>query len=222
MIYLSKSLAAANSTNLGTISTAATPVVTLSGITLDTARRIQIISTSSGDTSGTTFRITGTRQGGGTLVETISGTTNSTIPFSTTQDFLTVTAVTVTAGSSPVPTPLTIGTNSVGGTLWQSVNYAHSPVNIGVGITYSTTVTPLLGRIEFAFEDPTNTIMAPLTSVGTPIPFISTAFSTAANTNTAGYINLPISCWRLTITSTSSSATPPTVYATAVSAGVGG
>lgn len=221
--YLYKSLGAF-STQVAIVSTAATPVVTITSTVIDVQRRLTFATTTGADFSGLSVTIKGTQDGGNTITETISGSTATNTPATATlQDFLTVTSISV----SSVPNqPLYFQTNSNGGTSWVPVNTCVTPTNIGFNLTYSSTTTPLTGWIEYSYDNPPGQgTQNTLSSFSHPYPIVSTALSTAANTATAGVCQLPIACWRMTITSTSTAATTTTsslkVYLAAIQTGLG-
>ena len=246
--YVSKSLVAASSTGVGTLSSASPGVATLNTSNLDTQRRISIFS-ASGSLATATFTIIGTREGGTPVRETITGPTSN-VPVATTQDFLSVTSV---SASSVIATTATFGTNTTGGTQWKPVNTHVTPCQLGCFITFSSTSAGPAISIEMTMDDPTTAFYAgsggsgPQVPGGTvapggqaipynvpPQPIVSVAFSTVS-TNTFGCINVtpastattptnlqvPIWGWRMTLTSSSTAATPPTVNAAVIQAGIG-
>jgi hypothetical protein len=234
-IYVSKTLVAASSNLVGAVSTAATSVVTVnsSNMPLDTQRRIVFTSTAA-DTSSLTLTFTGTRQGGGTVVESVKGSTaGAGTNATTTSDFLTVTSIGI---SSNANVPVLVGTSSVGGTPWQSVSVNISPPVIGAGLTFVSTAASngsMSAQIDITMDNPFGPygqirgpggLSAPINPV--PTIFQSTHWqSITANNwdainiqiNPGGYV--PISAWRLTITSSSSQA--GSVNVTAIQAGLG-
>ena len=217
--YLSKSLATPSSTGLGLISSAVPAVATLKTSAFDTQRRIAFWSTNGSTDLSANFTFTGTRQGGGTVVETITGSSAGTAG-RTTQDFLTLSSVSI---SSAMNCSITLGTDTVGSTPWQLVNLSAEIVpSIGIGLTYSATrLSTVIGWIEYGYEDPTGTQLNANTSFAVPYPFVSTAFSTATGgTATAGALTGPIACWRFVINSSYGSSV--SVYASAVTIGRGG
>lgn len=213
-IYVNKNLAAASSNVLGSISSA-TGAITLntSGQPLDTPRRISIQS-SVNISSGVTFTITGTVEGGGTKTETFYSSTGAAI---TSVDFLTVTSVSM----SSVPAagiPMTIGTNTTGGTRWIIADQILGGAIMGA-ITFSSSNNGMTATAEWTLDDPTN--IYPITRLGQPFPqptvwnsSMLNGVSTAANgiVNIDGQVITPAFAYRLTITSSSSGA--GTVYAT--------
>ena len=107
---------------------------TVSGVaTFDTQRRV--LFTFAADESNHTFVVYGTNQSGSSIQETVLGTTPGTV--ATNQDFLTVTRISIDHASTGA---LTVGTNGVGSTDWQSVDLMRQPVNIGFQVDVSGTV----------------------------------------------------------------------------------
>lgn len=223
-IYVSKSLVTASTNIVGSVSTAATSVVTVnsSNMPLDTQRRI-VFSSTAADTSTLRLTITGTREGGGVFSETVAGSTaGAGTAATTTSDFLTVTAISV---SSNANVPILVGTSSVGGTAWKLTNWhVEPPMQIGGALTFSSSGNGMTGVIDLTMDDPTRTYPNPLFAV--PTIFNSTThLGVAGSSNTWGILNAdannltPVAAWRLTITSSSSSA--GTVSATIMQAGIG-
>lgn len=217
-IYLSKTLAAASSNLLGSISSA-TQAVTInsSGQPLDTPRRIMIASSVS-VSSGITFTVTGTIEGGGVKRETIFASTGVAL---TTLDFLTVTSVSI---SSATGLPFTIGTTALGGTRWVVADSVLGGP-IGATITLSSSSVAMTGTMEWTHDDPTGSW--PITRLGQPYPqptvWTSSSLN-AVNTATHGLVNgdvagtLPVYAYRLTVASTVPTGT---VYATVLQNGGG-
>lgn len=227
-IYISKTLAAASSTGLGTISSASPAVTTLNTSQLDTQRRISIFSASA-SLASFSFTITGTRQGAGVVTETITGPTSN-VAVATSQDYLSVSSI--LASCAPIATPAIFGTNTQGGTPWQSVNKHLTPIQIGGAMVFSSTANGMIGQIDLTMDMPflpppaqaPGGLPYPINAV--PAVFVSTAFSSATNSNNIDGINVigagllvPITAWRMTLTSTSSGA--GSVNFTAIQAGIG-
>jgi hypothetical protein len=210
-IYLSKALTTATSTLIGVFSTGTTLLqaagstglsTTYQSSAFDTQRRLTLYTTGGSTDFSASFTITGTRQGGGVVTETITGSTAGTAT-NTLQDFLTVTSVAV---SSVLQAPVTIGTGTVGGTPWQPVNLGPTPVNIGFGLVYSTTRVSLLGQIDVSYDSPLQGQANPNSTWGQPFPFAGSSLfslSTAINTNSQGTLTAAVAAWRFTLTSTS-------------------
>ena len=220
-IYVSKTLNAASSNGIGSISTAVPSVVTLNTSALDTGRRIVFYSTA--DASSLTLTFTGIGDSRTTsFSEAVAGSTASGIAATTTSDFSKLSSVTA---SSNANIPILIGTSSVGGTQWKLTNWqGNAPMQVGAALVFSTSANGVTGRIDMTMDDVTGVYPNPVTSV--PTVFNSTGhIGTAGSTNSWGILNhdgqvlTPIAAWRLTITSSSSGA--GTVTATVMQAGIG-
>ena len=233
-IYVSKGALVAGSTNfVGSVSTAATSVITVnsSNMPLDQQRRIVFTSTAA-DTSSITLSFTGTRQGGFPVSESVKGSSaGAGVNATTTSDFLTVTSVSI---SSNANVPILIGTSSVAGTPWQSVTLHLTPPIIGAGMTFVSSAAAngsMSASIDVTMDYPWGPFGAP-GGMPAPINAVPTVFQsthwqalTANNwdainiaINPGGYVS--IAAWRLTITSSSSQA--GSVNVTAIQAGLGG
>ena len=228
-VYVTKTLTTASTNGVGLVSSANPPVITVNTSQLDTQRRITIFATSDSLVTAT-FTVVGTREGGGSLRETLTGPTSlgGTTPMVTTkQDFLSVTAISV---SSVISGNAVFGTSSMGGTPWKSANTHITPVQIGGVVSFTSSANSVKASLEYTYDDVT------LTSAGTvpggqvaslnnpPIAVTSTAFSsvdglTAGVLNIAGAAQVPIWGWRLTIASSATAAA--TVTATVIQAGIG-
>lgn len=219
-IYVSKYLVTANASNLGSISTAASPAVTLNSslFPLAVSRRIQLSSTTS-ISSGLFFTITGTIDGGGVKTETIYSSTGAAI---STLDYLTVTSVYVSSG--PLASPISIGTNNTGGTQWHVLDYSRGGP-VGGTITFSSSSNGMTGSLDWTMDDPTGTWPIQRIGIAYPQPIVwgSSGPLTGATGAVQGLVNLegsyitPAYAWRLTITSSSSAA--GVVYATVLEQG---
>ena len=211
-VYVSKNLIAASSTGIGTISSAGV-VSTLNSSSLGTGRRIAVWGSTS---VATTFQITGTSEFGSVISETITGSSIGT-EVATTQDFLTVTAV--TPGSTAITsTTGYIGTNTQGGTPWQVVDTWRNPTGLGFNVTPTT--TGIVASLEVTMDYPSynrqTSLWAGNNTLTGPRPTISTACS-SVTAATNGNIAYPLAAWRITLTSTSSGA--GTVNATVIQSG---
>lgn len=198
VITVSKQLAAASA---NCICTSQTPLaagnLTINGsaatggvATLDTQRRV--LFTFAADETGHTFVVYGTKQGGSAIQETVAGTTAGTV--ATTQDFLTVTRITISVAATGA---ITVGTNGVGSTDWQSVDLFTEPVNVGFQVVVS-------GTINYTVEYTMQEIMLSLGVIPTAFAHSSVASKTD---NQAGSFTTPIAYFRLTVNSGAGSAT---------------
>lgn len=163
--------------------------------TLDTQRRV--LFTFAGNETGHTFKVTGTREGGIVISESVGGTIAGTV--ATNLDFLTVTEITISAAAAGA---IQVGTNGVGSTSWKLPNVHMGPMNLQIGCETTGTVNY---SIEYTFDD-----------YYTPPPFgsptvIPVVFEDGTVTNkTANEIatmNDAVLGWRLTINSGTGSVT---------------
>jgi hypothetical protein len=146
-----KQLATAAANNIAASQSPGAGAITLNGslvsggvATLDTPRRVLI--TSAGNDSGITFTVVGTNYSGAALTETVTGINIGAV--ATSQDFATVTSVTHTG---TVAGAITIGTNGVGSTPWFVVDREQDPMNFGLCVVVSGTVTY---TVEYTYDDP--------------------------------------------------------------------
>lgn len=162
-IIFSQTLAAASATNIAASQSPGAGAITLNGsaatggvATLDTQRRV--IITSGGNDTGITFTVNGTNQSGAPISETIAGASGVA---QTNLDFKTVTSVTHTGS---VASTVTIGTNGVGSSLWQIVNWNTDPNNIGFQVELRSGAANF--SVQYTLDDPNNL----LTGLGYPLP----------------------------------------------------
>jgi hypothetical protein len=229
-LVLTKSLSASSSNFLGSFSSAApalyssgavASVGTSSGATatpLDTQRRITVWSTAA-DQSSLLITLTGLSDGGRPVVETITGSTAANTATRTTQqDFRSITSISFS--SAPIEGAIHIATSSRGGTPWIAADTWRNPFNLSAAITMTATGNTMSANFECTLEDITQaTVPSPkfLSSASSiavpyfPTPFIpqiagSTFISTAIDSITMGSLTAPISAWRVTLTSSSSTA----------------
>jgi hypothetical protein len=201
---VTKVLAAASSTSIASISTAGGGTITLSCATLDTARRISVFSAS---LSPTSYVITGLNQYGKQITETVIPSTTVVSVGTTTQDFLKVTAITI---SSVLSTSggLLVGTSTIGGTPWTPVDTTRNPPFVSFQLTPSSSQTQTSFEYTQSYPNYDPVAGAWVGSSNGPQPTISSLGSSAAGPGTTqGYINFPIVAWRLTFASTVTTAT---------------
>jgi hypothetical protein len=203
--YITKSLLAASSTSIGSFSSAG--VVTLSCVTLDTARRISVASASA---LGQTFTIFGLNQTGNAISESIA--TSSAVagtPGVTTQDFIKVTNVTISSALSSGGGGI-IGTNTQGGTPWNPINTIPSPTAVSFNLAVTSASTVVAASFETTFDypsyDPRSNTWGGGSPTTGPRPTISSLGSTVTSSGTTGILTNAFAAWRVTITSSSSSA----------------
>lgn len=228
-VIFTKSLAASSSNTLGSFSSAAvtayttgsTASVTTSsgavGTVLDTGRRISIWSTAADQTS-LLITITGLSEGGGTIDETVLGASATGALRTTFQDFLG--PISLSFSSFPLEGRVHVATSSKGGTPWKAVDTWAKPFGLTAVISMTTSSNSALANFECTLEDITQTVPGPLKYLSStpttpvlwyPTPFISqvpgsTLISTTGDLSAQGYFTSPISAWRVTLTSSSSTA----------------
>jgi hypothetical protein len=229
-ITLTKSLVASSSLALGLFSSAGTTAYTTGSSAsvgtstgaiatqLDTGRRIAIWSTAA-DMSGLLVTLSGLTSGGDALVETVLGATASGVVRETKQDFAVVNSVSFSS-QNPIAAALHIATSSHGGTPWITTNTWRNPFNLAAQISLTSTANSMSANFECTLDDITQTVPQPVRTVSStpttvvpwyPAPFISqiagsTFISTAIDAVTVGNITTPIAAWRVTLTSSSSTA----------------
>jgi hypothetical protein len=158
--------------------------LTASPVTLDTQR--QVLFTFVADESARTFVVYGTKQGGASIQESVTGTATTA---HTLQNFLTVSRISVdhsTAGA------LQVGTNTVGSTDWQSIDIMRQPVNVGFGVTVT-------GTVNYTIQTTTQDINNLAAGVA-PTAFDLAQF-TALTYSTSGGMTTPAAFFRLQINS---------------------
>jgi hypothetical protein len=229
-VTLTKSLVASSSLALGLFSSAATTLYTSGSsaavgtstgsvaTALDTGRRIAVWSTAA-DMSGLLITLSGLTSGNDALVETVVGATASGLVRETKQDFAVVNSVAFSS-QNPIAAALHIATSSHGGTPWITTNTWADPFDLSAQITLSATGNSMSANFECCLDDITQTVPQQVRTVSStpatvipwfPLPFISqvpgsTFISTAIDAVTLGNIPTPIAAWRVTLTSSSSTA----------------
>jgi hypothetical protein len=162
--------------------------------TLDIQRRI--IITSGGNDSGINFTVKGTNQAGFPISDTFAGT-NAGVAQSN-LDFLTVTAVTA---SGSVASTITVGTNTVGSSLWQIINWNAVPTNLTIAVELRSGAVNY--TVEHTYDDP-NILPGTggLNAAGLtyPRPWPDQNLNGATATGETAY-QVPILAWRLTTNS---------------------
>jgi hypothetical protein len=180
----------------------------LSTITLDTARRITVASAS---LSGPSYVVTGLNQAGNVISETIVPSTTVVSIATTTQDFIRVTSVSLSSAISANSSGgFIIGTNTQGGTPWAPINTVVDPTAVSFQLQITAPSTLVAASFETTFDYPsydlrTNTWGGGAPTTG-PRATISSLGSTVTSSGTTGLISAPIAAWRVTVTSSSSSA----------------
>lgn len=150
-IVFSQTLAAASANNISASQSPGSGAILINGsaatggvATLDTQRRVLI--TLGASDAGITFTVTGTNQSGAPISDTFAG---GAVTAQSNQDFKTVTGVTHTGS---VASTITIGTNGVGSSPWQIVNWNATPENIGVFVELRSGAANW--TIQYTFDDP--------------------------------------------------------------------
>lgn len=142
--------------------------------TLDAARRV--IITSGGNDSAKTFTVVGTGGawlGDRIITETISGANIGAAQ--TTQDFLTITSVTISAASAGT---VKVGTNGVGSGAW--VVWSNYPSDFQVGYAGWVLSGSPTWEIEFTMDDPFGTWLPSNISFPRPITYAPTTGLTSS------------------------------------------
>lgn len=155
--------------------------------TLDTQRRLAIIS--AGNDSALTATITGGRESGQKLVETLSLANAGTVV--TSQDFFTIGTVSV---SGSIASTITIGTNGTGSTDWIMPNFHLAPFNVDI-------TDQLTGSATWNLETTLDTYWdSPRGQAANAVPNVGTVVS--GSTVAAGATLLSaVTGYRFTITS---------------------
>lgn len=214
-VYLTKNLGTGSSTGVGTFSSGGT--VTLSTVTaatnFATGRRLLIWGSSA---LGATVKITGLSEGGTPISESVASSTVVGGSAETTQDFASVTAITVSCAVAS--TAGYIGTSSRGGTPWYVVDPTRNPMNVEFSLNPSS--TSILASLEYTLDYPSYNVQQGVwntaNSTSGPAPTIS-SLGSSVTALTAGLINFPISAVRVLLTSSSSAA--GTINATILQSG---
>lgn len=203
-IVVTKALTAGVTT--GIVNAAATGTINMTLVTtvLDTQRRLLVTAT--GDESGNVFTVIGLNQANMTVTEAIVGPNAS-----TTQSNFDFKQVLSIAASTATIDVVSVGTNGVGSSLWNIVNWHVAPNNIAYACV-AVGPTAVNYSIQYTYDDPNNLPAG----VGYPQPFNLTALAAASTTLDSSTI-VPITAWRLTINSGTG-----TVRATGIQAGIGG
>lgn len=159
--------------------------------TLDTQR--QVLFTFAADETGHTFVVYGTKQGGSAIQETVAGTTAGTV--ATNQNFLTVTRISIDHSATGA---MTVGTNTVGSTDWQSVDLMRQPVNVAFQVAVTGTINY---TIQYTLQDVNSLAVGAYPTV---FPHGTVASKTDDQT---GSFTTPLSYFRLTVNSGTGTAT---------------
>ena len=194
-VTFTRVLAASNNTAVAASQSPGAGVIALNTTTviLDTQRRI--ILTSGANDTGINFTVFGTNQAGFTIQDTFAGTNGTATPAQSNLDFLTITNIT---HSGSVAGTLLAGTNGVGSSMWQIINFNTTPINMGFVVEARTGTANF--TLEYTLDDPNILPMTGgLNAAGLAFPLpIAIASSTA--TLATSFIT-PFFAWRLTTNS---------------------
>lgn len=184
-IIFSQALAAASATALvnasGTVA-AGVPFVLVTTV-LDAQRRV--LFTPAGNEAANTFKIVGTNQAGNPITENLAGANTTT--FYSNLDFKTVSSITPLAETAAT---VSVGTNGVGSSPWQIVNWNPTPFQVGFQVEVRSGTGTF--TVEATYDDPNN-LRAGLEY---PLPFNSAVAATTATVQ--GSILVPVAAIRLT------------------------
>lgn len=202
-VAVTKALTAASATAIANAqAVAAAGFLTINGAlasggvaTLDTQRRVLV--TSAGDDRLITFKITGTREGGGSINETVSGSNGSTV--ATNLDFLTVASV---YASGAAAGNVSIGTNATGSSRWIRYDPHLTPPSLSLDaelLSGSGTASVEETYDEFLAAPGVQSAVGYQPSTTIPIAVLDAQLQ-GLTASQQGLVNYPIAGWRLTIT----------------------
>jgi hypothetical protein len=192
-VTFTRVLAASNNTAVAASQSPGAGVIALNTTTviLDTQRRI--ILTSGGNDTGINFTVFGTNQAGFPIQDTFAGTNGTATPAQSNLDFLTVTNIT---HSGSVAGTLLAGTNGVGSSMWQIINFNTTPINMGFYVESRTGTATF--TLEYTMDDPNILPMTGgLNAAGLTYPLPITITTTIGSSN----FTTPFFAWRLTTNS---------------------
>ena len=139
-ICLSQAVAAAGALTInGSFATAGVA-------TLDTPRRVAVVSASASDTSSKTIKITGTDRFGNAQSETIA--MNGTTSVSSVYDYQTVKIV---YSNQAMTGNISVGTNSTASSQWFCLSREMTPYIVGAAIQTGTGTT---ANLDYTYDDP--------------------------------------------------------------------
>lgn len=166
--------------------------------TLDKTR--QVLFTFAADETGHTFVVYGTNAvvNGNPISETVAGTTAGTV--ATTQSFGTVTRISISAAATGA---ITVGTNGVGATPAQLVNFEAQPVGLTIAVVVTGTVNY---TVQHTYDDIMGLPNPSSWSPTTPSPtWIDDSVLASKTTTGETTYNDPIMAWRVVLNSGSGS-----------------
>ncbi len=159
-------------------------------VVLDIQRRVAF--SVAGNESANTFTIVGLNQANNTVTDSVKGTNLG--AFQSNLDFKTVLSVTPLSATSGT---VTVGTNGVGSSLWQIINWNAAPINLGISVE-ARNGTSMSFTVDYTLDDPNNLIAG----LPYPVPYTSLIVGTGFTTSnvTVGSISFPVTAVRLTTT----------------------
>jgi len=180
----------------------ALPLVTSTGVVLDTQRRLLITAT--GNESANMFTVVGLNQANMTVSEVITGpnasTTQSNLDFRT---VLSVRALATTSGT------VSVGTDGAGSSLWNIMNWHATPTDIALAAVIQSGAANY--TVQYTYDDPNNLPAG----VSFPNP-INHPNLTAQGVTADGVITQPVTGVRLLVNSGTG-----TVRFTSIQGGIG-
>lgn len=189
-VIFSQSLAAGAATNIAASQSPVAGAILLNGAAvvggvavLDAQRRV--IITSGSDDTGITFTVKGTNGAGSAIQQTIAGANGGAA--ATDLDFKTVTSVTHTGS---VAGTVTVGTNGVGSSLWQILNWNTAPFGLGFQVELRSGAANY--TVQYTYDDPNNLIAG----LSYPLAFDDATVAAKAATF-AGSTIVPVTAVRL-------------------------
>lgn len=187
----------------GALTLTATPV------SLDVARRVLI--TAAANESAKTFVVTGTDRNNNVISESLAGPNATTK--ATSQDFKTVTSVTISAAAAGA---VKVGTNGVASTRWIMLDPFTPTFNVGgavtlAGVTANVTVEVTLDEPDRSKVDNAPTGSGDLsttanTAWSVPIAFTPTGYGSLSADTLLTALTTPVRAVRLTVNSGATSA----------------
>ena len=163
--------------------------LTANPVVLDTQRRLLL--TTSGNETANTFTVVGLNGAGFPTVEVMTGVSSSTAQSNL--DFKTVISVSALATTAAT---VSFGTDGVGSSLWQIMNWHATPVNIAVSGVVVSTSTAVNYGFQYTYDDPNN--LPPGVQFAQPFNHPTV---TATTVTLDGAINDPVTAVRLIVNS---------------------
>jgi hypothetical protein len=202
-VVFTKQLAAADDDGIAASQTPGSAALTLNGAAVVSGIAIidtqsaanqmigrRVIVTSGGNDSGITWTVVGTSTSGAQITDTFAGASGGAAQSNL--DFVTVRSITP---SGAVATTAKAGTNGVGSTPWQVLNWqGYSPMNVSVAVELVSGAANF--TIQHTYDDPNNLLAGLLAPLAFNSPLIN-----AASATIEGAYTTPILAVRLLINS---------------------